>query len=646
VPDFVETGGDGVSPGSLGSGGLVGNMTVQDGFLQSSNYVAGTTGWQLTPTGGDFNFAIQADEVHVPDINTTANSAHIDSDGDTWWGTTKTNFDADNNNALAYILKTGVAKFQSVILSGSVSISGIANNTATDISLLEKTHNLVFSVTDANTIAWTSGTVTLSNGRTFSISSGNTGNMSALTYIYIDPAVSSTVLQTTTTYSTATGNNKILIGTAQNNTVTASYIPYGPGQPLIDGANIGALSIVAANIAASTITASKMTVTQLSAISADMGSITAGTIVVPSAGYIRSGQTAFNTGTGWYIGNDSGTPKLSIGNSSNYMRWNGSQLEVSALIQTLVSLSTNQPINGSVTPVPVLAMSDGTVVVADANDSDLDDFIGFIINDYSSHTPPAYLNSVSGTGTSLSLTANAGTDRCLVVWIHQDDGSSSGAPSAVSWNSLSLTKFSDTTIGTSNVSGWRVVIGSNAGGTTSNISVTVSGSGVAILAVVYQYVNQTTPLGTAVTATGAASSGSINTSITPTKSYSLIATIAAMDGTHTLDSSFTAREDEEGSGGNNSKVGDGYSSGLSSVSVTHSISPNASNRTIHLVEVLPSVTTSVLVAVAGGVTFPGPLTTGNYYLQDTAGTIGTSPGSTSVRVGKAVSTTQLLIIQP
>ena len=159
-----------------------------------------------------------------------------------------------------------------------VSIAGIPNNTSTDISLMECSHNLVFSVTDADTIAWATGTIIFSNARTFTIDAGNTGNMVALTYIYLDPAVSSTVLQVTTTYSTAMGANKRLIGTAQNNTITANFVPYGAGQILIDGANIGALSIVAGNIAASTITAGKLTVSQLSAIAADLGTITAGTV--------------------------------------------------------------------------------------------------------------------------------------------------------------------------------------------------------------------------------------------------------------------------------------------------------------------------------------------------------------------------------
>jgi len=326
TPASTNSFADGVGPAALGSGELQGNTTVTDGYLQSENYVSATSGWRLTPTSAELNVSTALHSLDIPDT-TSADSFHVDSTGNAWWGA------AAIGSAVAKILKTGIATFTNVSITGgsitSTPISSIPNNSSTDISLLEKTHTMVFSVTDADTIAWTSGTITLSNGRTFSISSGNTGNMSALTYIYLDPGVSSTVLQTTTTAATALGANKILIGCAQNNTVTASYIPYGPGQPLVDGSNIGALSIVAANIAASTITAAKLTVSQLSAITADLGAITAGSIVLPSGGFIRSGQTAYNTGTGFYLGNDSGTPRFSIGSSSgNRITWDGTTLTI------------------------------------------------------------------------------------------------------------------------------------------------------------------------------------------------------------------------------------------------------------------------------------------------------------------------------
>ena len=75
-----------------------------------------------------------------------------------------------------------------------------------------------------------------------------------------------------------------------------------------------------------------MSVSNLSAIAANLGTITAGSIsgadlTVSGSGFIRSGQTAYNTGTGFWMGQVSGVPKFSIGNpSGNYMLWDGSNL--------------------------------------------------------------------------------------------------------------------------------------------------------------------------------------------------------------------------------------------------------------------------------------------------------------------------------
>lgn len=79
---------------------------------------------------------------------------------------------------------------------------------------------------------------------------------------------------------------------------------------------------------------SNLKVGSLSAISANLGTITAGSIsgtsvTVDSSGYIRSGQTAFNTGTGFWMGQVSGVPKFSIGNpTGNYMLWDGTNLVI------------------------------------------------------------------------------------------------------------------------------------------------------------------------------------------------------------------------------------------------------------------------------------------------------------------------------
>ncbi len=53
-----------------------------------------------------------------------------------------------------------------------------------------------------------------------------------------------------------------------------------------------------------------------------------GDVTIASGGSLSSGQTAFDTGTGFFLGKVSGTPKFSIGSSSRSMTWDGSRLEL------------------------------------------------------------------------------------------------------------------------------------------------------------------------------------------------------------------------------------------------------------------------------------------------------------------------------
>lgn len=190
-----------------------------------------------------------------------------------------------------------------------------------------------WTVTDLNTVAWGAGTLTTEAGDGYSIGAGNTGNMAAKTYIYFDVAVSETAFQTTTTAGNSVGAGKILIAIAENDTDEAKFMVLNDNQYNIDAANIVANSITANELATS---------------------ITyAGSIIIDSAGLIRSGQTAYNTGTGWWIGNDGGTPKLSIGDSTgSHMTWNGTTLEifgVASEVQEFTSSGTwTKPNRGSV----------------------------------------------------------------------------------------------------------------------------------------------------------------------------------------------------------------------------------------------------------------------------------------------------------
>lgn len=215
---------------------------LSTGDFASQNFRKGSKGWRLTAEGdleandGTFRGDLEANSISIPDT-VTASSFHTDSDGNSWWGATTL------GAAVAKILKTGIATFTSIFITGgqisNASFNSIPNDSNTDISLLSYTHDLVHSVTDLDTIAWAAGTITMSNGRTFAISAGNTGNMAARTYIYLDTAASLTVLQVTTTASTAMGANKILIAVAQNGAAQATFQVYGG----LGGLRIGASSM-------------------------------------------------------------------------------------------------------------------------------------------------------------------------------------------------------------------------------------------------------------------------------------------------------------------------------------------------------------------------------------------------------------------
>jgi len=153
-----------------------------------------------------------------------------------------------------------------VLINGGQLEPGTYPTTTLDVSNWGWGQTCAFTSTDANTVSWTSGTFTSADGTPYSISSGNTGNMSAKTYIYLDLGTSETAYQTTTTSSESVGIGKVLIAVAEDDTTDATYNTTEANQ------------VVADNILANTIDASKMNVGVLSAITANIGNITAGSL--------------------------------------------------------------------------------------------------------------------------------------------------------------------------------------------------------------------------------------------------------------------------------------------------------------------------------------------------------------------------------
>ncbi len=120
-------------------------------------------------------------------------------------------------------------------------------------------------------------------------------------------------------------NGSIVGAALANGTIGSTQI----GANAITTTQLNANAVTADKIQANTITAAKMSVTDLAAITADLGSITAGNITLDTSGYIQGGQTAYNTGDGFFLGYDTDEYKFSIGDgSTNFLTWDGNELIV------------------------------------------------------------------------------------------------------------------------------------------------------------------------------------------------------------------------------------------------------------------------------------------------------------------------------
>lgn len=87
-------------------------------------------------------------------------------------------------------------------------------------------------------------------------------------------------------------------------------------------------AVTAAKISAGAVTANKINVANLTAISANMGNLTSGTITLDNTGHIKGGQTAYNAGTGFFMGYSDTTYKFSIGNSTAGLTWDGAAMTI------------------------------------------------------------------------------------------------------------------------------------------------------------------------------------------------------------------------------------------------------------------------------------------------------------------------------
>lgn len=116
----------------------------------------------------------------------------------------------------------------------------------------------------------------------------------------------------------------------------------------VDSAKIADAAITSAKIGTAAITTAKIadaSITNAKIVSLAASKITAGTISVSielTSPIVRYGQSAFATGSGFWLGNAGGVAKFSLGNANKYMRWDGTTLEYTGVLSRYVGAGSNR----------------------------------------------------------------------------------------------------------------------------------------------------------------------------------------------------------------------------------------------------------------------------------------------------------------
>ncbi len=120
--------------------------------------------------------------------------------------------------------------------------------------------------------------------------------------------------------ATATDGDLVVPGT-----ITSSAI----ATEAIDATHIKSDAIIARHILAGAITAEKLSVNELSAISANMGTMTAGNFTLNATGFIKGGASSYAAGNGFWMGYDGGYYKFRAGTpGSSRMEWDGTAFNI------------------------------------------------------------------------------------------------------------------------------------------------------------------------------------------------------------------------------------------------------------------------------------------------------------------------------
>lgn len=163
----------------------------------------------ISGSTGTFSGTLIAGSVHIPD-ESTANSFHTNASGDSWWGCNVADFASDNDNALAYILKTGVAKFQSATITGLVVGTNVGLGTAEDSAGVTTIVGNTVTTSYVNALSITAGSVSADD-----ITAG-TINASVITVSNLDASNITTGILTGRLVRTSSGSSRVEMNASTN----------------------------------------------------------------------------------------------------------------------------------------------------------------------------------------------------------------------------------------------------------------------------------------------------------------------------------------------------------------------------------------------------------------------------------------------
>jgi len=242
-------------------------------------------------------------------------------------------------------LSTAPATLKAELADGVLAAGGItyASNAGwvrsilADWQLRERTEVVTLAITPVSgTTTWylrtSTDNATWSHWSGPAVATGATGQNTTLTSVASAAAAQTAALSSATLGNSA--NARIDLPSVQElryvelwlrNTAASSTVREFFPRRLVQADDLEAEAVRAINIFAGAVTADKIFGTELGAIKASLGQV-----VIDASGFLRSGQTAYNTGTGFWIGHVGGGPRLSLGVAGGQgLTWDGTALAVS-----------------------------------------------------------------------------------------------------------------------------------------------------------------------------------------------------------------------------------------------------------------------------------------------------------------------------